>query len=54
MGREWEVESRMMHVEKLRAAIGFPREMRSEAGTPTRLGGTFSMSLPGHMDAWKC
>ena len=38
----------MMHVEKLRLAIGFHA---LEAGIPTRLIGTFSMSLPGHMES---
>ena len=44
MGGEWDLESRMMHVEKLRLAIGF---RASDAGTPTRLTGTSACHYPG-------
>ena len=37
----------MMHVEKLRPAIGFPREIRPRAGTPTRFTGTSACHYPG-------
>ena len=41
------MESRMMHVEKLRPAIGFPREIRPGRGLSTRFIGTSACHYPG-------
>jgi len=54
MGGGCEVESRLMHVEKLRPAIGFPREIRPKAGTFDAVHRHLSMSLPGHMESDNC
>lgn len=43
----WEAESRLLHVEKLRPAIGFPGEIRPRAGTLTRFNGTSACHYPG-------
>lgn len=50
MGGEGEVKSRMMHVEKLRPAIGVPREIRPKVGISTRFTGT---SACHHAGTWR-
>lgn len=57
MGGRWEMESRMMHVEKLRPAIGVPREMTSGGGDSDAAGRHFQHVTTrafGHLESVDC